>query len=317
MKGIPASRYQQIVAASGALLVLIILTGSAVRLTQSGLGCTDWPKCTQETLVPEWGFHPWIEFGNRLLTGVIGFAVMAAALGSYLRTPRRADLRPWAWGLVAGVLAQAILGGITVHVQLHPIFVSFHYLLSIVLVWNVTVLWKMGASGPQKPQLQVPERTRTLSRACLALATLVLVVGTLVTGTGPNSGDDEAVRLSFDLRQIAQAHSLTAWVFVASVLGLAWDIHRSDQIEPVVRQVLRRHLQRVLLVTVLQGGIGYAQYLLGVPALLVELHVAGSVASWALMLWLHLDLVERGEERVEQTGSNSAHIADGHGRISP
>lgn len=297
MNEVSAQRYQRIIAIAGGLLTLIVLTGAAVRLTQSGLGCEDWPKCSEEAFVPEWAFHKWVEFGNRLLTGVIGFVVIAAALGAFRRIPRRPDLFPWAWGLVVGVLAQAVLGGITVRVDLHPMFVGGHYLLSIVLLWNVIVLWVKALHEPNaRPTTNVPASVLFLSRAVLALATLVLIVGTLVTGTGPNGGDEKAVRLAFDLQTIARVHSATAWVLVAGIVALALQVVRLPQTSTKAG-VLLGQLQRFLVITVLQGALGYLQYALGVPAPLVELHVAGSLAVWCMALWFHLSLFDRTPEQ--------------------
>lgn len=294
VRPISARRYQRIVGISFVLLVLIILTGAAVRLTQSGLGCDNWPKCTESSLTPEWALHGWIEFGNRLLTIVIGFAVIGAALGAYRRVPTRPDLRPYALGLVAGVGIQGVLGGITVRVDLHPLFVGLHYLLSIVLLWNAILLWQKARTGPGKPTPLVDKQVLNLSRATLAMATLVLVVGTLVTGTGPNSGDAEAERLSFSLRSISRVHSLTAWALVALVAALAWRLRtgvrpRSDAVS----------LEWLMAACIAQGGLGYWQYFAGVPPLLVEVHVAGSVVVWCLTLLIHLSLFAWPEETAE------------------
>ncbi len=291
VKTISASRYQQIIAATGVVLVLIIPTGAAVRLTQSGLGCENWPKCTEEAFVPEWGFHAWIEFGNRLISGVIGVIVLAAAFGAYRRVPKRPDLIPWAWGLVVGVIAQVVLGGVTVWVDLHPIFVGAHFLLSIVLIWNALVLWMKGRTDLEPIQETTgvsgtnnQTMVLNLSRAVMFVSTLVLVIGTLVTGTAPNSGDSQAIRLTFDLRLIAQIHSATAWIMVAFIVALGVKLAKSKHMKLV---------QLLLAFSVLQGGIGYLQYWLGVPPLLVELHVTGSLAVWCTALWLHLTIVEQ------------------------
>ncbi len=287
MKRISATRYQQVVTLAGAFLVLIVLSGAAVRLTQSGLGCDDWPKCTKESLVPEWAFHEWVEFGNRLISGVIGVIVIAAALGAYFRVPRRVDLYPWAWGLVAGVIGQILLGGATVLVGLHPIFVSLHFLLSIVLLWNVIILWVKAKHQPQpKPVATHPKQVISLSRVLVGSATLVLILGTLVTGTGPNSGDASAPRFSFDLQFIARVHSASAWILVGLIVALSLQFRRTSN----------KLIQTLLALTLAQGAIGYIQYALGVPAGLVELHVAGSLAVWCVALWFHLSLFQRVRE---------------------
>lgn len=299
VRPISATRYQRIAALAGALLVLIILTGAAVRLTQSGLGCDNWPKCTQESLTPEWAFHGWIEFGNRLLTIVIGFVVMAAALGSYLRVPKRPDLRPYAWGLVAGVIAQGVWGGMTVRVDLHPVFVSFHFLGSIVLLWVAIMLWTKGRSGAGTPTSRVSTTTELTSKAVVMTATGVLIVGTLVTGTGPNGGDASATRLDFDLRTIAQIHSLSAWLMVGLVVLLAWRIRAEVSHAQGIRNI-----EYLLLACIAQGGLGYWQYFAGVPPLLVEVHVAGSVLVWCLALLHHLSLFDWPTEQLAEERSS-------------
>lgn len=124
MSPITKDRYQRIVAVAAALLTLIVVTGAAVRLTDSGLGCTNWPKCSEDRLVPELAYHDWVEFGNRLLTGVVSVAVIAAVLGAVRRVPKRPDLVGLAWGLVAGVAAQAVWGGVLVLADLHPALVA-------------------------------------------------------------------------------------------------------------------------------------------------------------------------------------------------
>lgn len=304
MKAISAHKHQQIVGAAAFLLVLIILTGAAVRLTQSGLGCEDWPTCSDGDFVPEFAFHSWIEFGNRLLTGVIGVVVIAAALATFWRTPRRKDLDRWALGLVLGVGAQGVLGGLTVKVDLHPIFVSLHFLLSIVLLWNVVVLWLKCRTAPATGRARPRHNKRLigLSRAMLLVATLVLAVGTLVTGTGPNSGDESAVRLSFSLQTIARVHSGTAWALVVLIVWLAMRTMRQTTHGGSLDRADMRRLQGLLFATVAQGAVGYVQYALGVPGWIVEIHIAGAICVWTAALWFHLLLFERVPESRASTG---------------
>jgi cytochrome c oxidase assembly protein subunit 15 len=275
-----------VVAVAGASLAGIVLTGGAVRLTQAGLGCENWPACTDERLVPEWSFHPWMEFGNRLLSGVVSAAVAAAVLTAYRRRPRRADLIWWSWGLVAGVLAQIVIGGVTVLADLHPALVGLHYAASIVLLWNVVVLWVRAGSGGTEATAPVDTGDLWISRLMVALAIAVLTVGTLVTGTGPNSGDARAERLQLDLTTITRVHSTLVWVLLATVVVLVIRLRR-DHPAPA-------RLGRWLIATmVAQGAVGYLQFALGVPPLPVAFHMAGSVAVWVLVLLVHLSLWAR------------------------
>ncbi len=289
--------------AAGVSLAVIVLTGAAVRLTEAGLGCENWPACSDERFVPEWEFHPWIEFGNRLISGVVAAAVAIAVLTAYRRTPRRQDLINWAWGLVAGVAAQIVLGGITVRVDLHPAMVGAHFLLSMVLLWNAVVLWvRAGASGPESTPRSDEWRLGSLppitlvnhGRAFVGLATAVLVTGTLVTGTGPNSGDSRAERLNFDLSSIARVHSVTVWCFLAVLLLLALRLRSplgNDQ------ATAARSLSTVMLaLTVAQGGVGYLQFATGVPPTLVAVHIFGAVIIWCGAILTYLRLFDRPDD---------------------
>jgi heme a synthase len=275
-------RYRAVVAVALVALGVIVVTGAAVRLTESGLGCTDWPTCEQGRLAPEWGFHGWIEFGNRLFTGVVSASVAAAVLAARWRVPRRRDLELLAWGLVAGVAAQVVLGGVTVLVGLHPVAVIGHFLLSMVLVANAVVL--LDRAGSDRPTTG----GRALgphSWVVLALAALVLVAGTVVTGTGPHGGDRQAERLALDLSWVARIHASLVWVFVATLAVLAVRVARTGD------GVVLARARTVLVVAVLQGALGYLQYALHVPAGLVVLHVLGSVLVWSAALWLHLGVL--------------------------
>lgn len=286
--GVSPSGYRKVVVAAGALLTLIIFTGALVRLTESGLGCEDWPTCSEEKIAPEWGFHAWIEFGNRLLSGVVGLGVIAAVLTAYRRNPRRDDLVRWAWFLVAGVAAQVILGGVTVRLDLHPLLVSSHFLLSMVLLWNAMVLLAKARGGAGRPTSVLPAALHRHSLAAVISATVLLVTGTVVTGTGPNSGDFRADRLNFALSDVARVHGLAAWITLALLVTLAIRMSRAG-FAPTA-------LQTPILVAILQGALGYTQYELGVPPTLVMLHVIGAVVFFLVMLRMHLGWFERPAE---------------------
>jgi cytochrome c oxidase assembly protein subunit 15 len=292
------SRYRTVVVVAGFLLAGIIMTGAAVRLTGSGLGCENWPTCSDNRIVPAAGFHPWIEFGNRLLSGAVAAGVGAAVLSAYRRAPRRPDLIRWAWGLVAGVFAQILLGGATVLVDLHPLFVSGHFLLSIVLLWNAMILLDKarrpdvigptGVATSPTPVPRVDHGTVVLGRAAVGWSIVVLLIGTLVTGTGPHSGDPAVPRLGFDLGAIVRVHSAAAWICVALCVGLVIRLRRAG------RPDLDRLATATLAALMIQGAIGYVQYFTGVPALLVELHVLGSIVVFCTLLWTHLSLFSTG-----------------------
>lgn len=261
-------------------LVFIILTGAAVRLTGSGLGCSDWPNCEEGQFVAEGELHAWVEFGNRLITGLVSIAVILAVLGSFARVPRRRDLTWWSLGLVGGVLAQIVLGAIVVKTELVPAAVSAHFLVSMVLVWNAVVLHQRAGRAPGRRPPVAPGGLRLLASGLVVLATVVLFVGTLVTGSGPHSGDPgEIERLTFEIREIARVHGILAVsLLVLSVLALLL-LYRSGA--PATARRRGSLLTAALLV---QAAIGYAQYLTGVPVWLVEAHVLGSVVVWVAVL---------------------------------
>jgi cytochrome c oxidase assembly protein subunit 15 len=283
--------YQRITLLALIALTFIIVTGAAVRLTGSGLGCSDWPTCEENQLVAPLEYHAMIEFVNRTITGLVSLAVMLAVLGSLVRVPKRRDLTWWSLGLVAGVIAQIVLGGLTVLFELKPAFVIGHFLLSIVLVWNAVVLHERAGHDGSKGLPLVPARIRTLGRALVAAAAVVLFTGTIVTGTGPHGGDQDVERLPYDIGEVARIHSIAAWIFLALVVWTLVELRRSGS--PI--EVARRARMLVGIV-VLQGTIGYIQYFTGVPPWLVTLHVLGSVLVWIAALRFDLGLVARPVE---------------------
>lgn len=287
-------QYRRFAALVTVLLGLIVLTGAAVRLTQAGLGCSDWPNCHEGQLLPEEeDLLGLIEYGNRLLSGIVGLACLGALILARRLRPRRPDLVRWAWGLIAGSVAQILLGAAVVRLELDPIAVAGHFILSIVMLWNGLVLWTKAGSDPRSASPRFEPSTIAHGRVVLALAALVLVVGTLVTGTGPNSGDTRAERLGFEFATIARTHSVLVWLFVAALVWLALRLARTPvagnrpDLDPV-------RLSRWLITAALaQGAIGYWQYLTGVPPLLVEFHILGSVVVWSLAVLLYLNLFHR------------------------
>jgi cytochrome c oxidase assembly protein subunit 15 len=272
----------------GALIALssIIVTGASVRLTNSGLGCDDWPNCNSERLIDMSSTHAAIEQVNRLLTGVVVVAVAAAVLGSHRQRPRRRDLIWWSWSLVVGVFANAFLGAVTVWVDLHPYAVQGHLLLSLMLVGaGITLVRRAGEPA------DVPRRTLVTHRAralvwLVALGTSVAVVtGTVVTGAGPHAGDEDAVRLDVAIPTVARIHGVSVIATIGAALALAWVIRRDRR----DTDALRGSLSRWMFLAVLQAVVGYVQYLTGVPAILVGAHVAGATAVALAATLLVLD----------------------------
>ena len=272
-------------------LYAIIITGSLVRLTGSGLGCADWPQCSTTKFVDVSTGHAAIEQINRLFTGFVSAAVIAAVLGSIFVIPRRKSLIWLSSGLVAGVLAQVILGAVVVLTGLNPWSNMAHFLVSLALV--TTAVFLVEHAGARNVVDDVASKAQTMSTGritrrfadlILGLCGLAIVFGTLVTGAGPHAGDENAIRLAFDLRSITRIHSASVLLCVASTLFFVIQIRR----ETSEWMRLKAKLEIFLFVAVAQGGVGYLQYFSGVPAQLVAVHVALAVAVWisVLRLWI-------------------------------
>ena len=267
----------------------IVVTGGAVRLTGSGLGCPTWPRCTEDSLVatPELAIYGAIEFGNRTLTGVLGIIALALLLVVF-RSPRR-DLRPLAVLSFLGIAAQALLGGITVLTHLNPWIVAAHFLVSMVLIAVATTLWlRSREPGVGRPLLRRP--LVHLVHGIAAVTAAVLVLGTLVTGSGPHSGDlDEengvttVGRMGFDPEGISQVHADVVFLLVGLSVALLAALYATDAPDR-----LRRAARDLLLVQLAQGLVGFVQYFTGLPIVLVLLHMLGAAliaAYTARLVW--------------------------------
>jgi cytochrome c oxidase assembly protein subunit 15 len=270
--------------ASGFLLfaqAAIVVTGGAVRLTGSGLGCPTWPECTPGSYTPkpyqvEEQVKVWIEFGNRLLTFVLVLAAITV-LVSVLAAGRK-DLRGLALGQVLGILGQGILGGITVLTGLHPATVAAHFLLSIVLIAGATSLRAQRFTSLEKQE--AAPLVKKIATAHLAVSFLVLFLGTLVTGSGPHAGDATAERFPFDLRTMAWIHADSVIALFGITFGL-FVVHG-------VSAHTKKRLKIFVAIALSQGLIGYVQWYLDLPELMVGLHLVGSTLVWiaAWRVWL-------------------------------
>ncbi len=261
---------------------LIVVTGGAVRLTGSGLGCPTWPRCTDASFVatPELAGHGAIEFGNRLLTFALA-AVAIATVVAVWRSPRR-DLRPLAVLTFLGIPAQALLGGVTVLTGLNPWTVAAHFLLSMVLVALATVLWlRSREPGVGRPLVRRP--LALLTAGIAAVTAVVLVLGTVVTGSGPHSGDPEAGRTGFDPELVSQLHADVVFLLLGLTVALLVALAATDAPDR-----LRRAARDLLLVQLAQGLVGYVQYFTDLPIALVLVHMLGAVlitAFTARLVW--------------------------------
>lgn len=286
------STYRRITLLALLALCGIVLTGAAVRLTCSGLGCSDWPTCEEDRLVAPLEYHALVEFVNRTITGVVSIAVALAVLGSLRRTPRRRDLTWLSLGLVAGVLAQIVVGGVAVLTELRPEWVITHFLLSSLLVWDATVLHHRAGrpddergGPPAGSSARAPDVLRRLATAVPIVAIVVIAAGTVVTGTGPHGGDPEVERLAFSIREVVRVHAAAGLVLLGLVGALVAAIVRRRGGPRPAAQVPPGLLVKVeVLVGLLlaQVGVGYLQYFNGVPPLWVALHVALATAIWVV-----------------------------------
>ena len=267
----------------------IVLTGATVRITGSGLGCPTWPECTYGSYTPvagqaEGAFHAWIEFGNRLLTFLLLFAAVAVVIYAIKKTRR--DLLWRALLQVLGIFGQGIIGGITVLTDLNPLAVASHFILSIFLIAGAVSIVARGRS-PLVSIRPTETKVKILAHAQVLLTFIVIVIGTLVTGSGPHAGDLDAPRLKLDERAITWLHADA----VIALLGVSLALLVLSEISPETK----RRVKIFFAVTLAQGLVGYAQYVLGLPELLVIVHVLGStlvwIASWRI--WLSITTAER------------------------
>ncbi len=278
-------------------LVIIIVSGAAVRLTGSGLGCPDWPTCANDRVVAPVRYHAMVEFVNRIFTGIVSVAVILAALGSLARRPRRRDLTYLSLGLVAGVFAQVLLGGLTVRSKLTPPVVMAHFLLSMVLVANAVVLHRRAGRDDGEVVQSTRSWLRSATHVLVSVAAVVIVTGTVVTGAGPHGGDENVRRLGFAVPTVARIHGVSELVLLTLTLALVWRARRIQAPPAVIAA-----LNTLVLVEVAQGFIGYMQYLLGVPELLVGVHVLGAVLVWVSVLEVALATSSPVINRPQATG---------------
>ena len=266
---------------------LISVTGSVVRVTGSGLGCPTWPQCFPGSMVPiehpeVAALHQVIEFGNRTLTGLVGFVALACLLAAWRVRPRRPRLIKLALIMPVGVVAQAVIGGITVLVDLSWWSVSIHFMASAVLIWLAAYLFKAAGEGDEPATPVLPGRMRGLLVALTVITAAMLFAGTMVTAAGPHAGDAETPRLVLPVVTLVQVHGLLvmAYVCVLTVFGVWLRSARPT------KGVLRCYIAACVLVLA-QGAVGSAQYYLGVPEAMVVLHVLGATLVIAItaLLW--------------------------------
>ena len=270
----------------------IVVTGGAVRLTSSGLGCPTWPECVPGSYTPvpnqaEGQFHAWIEFGNRLLTFILVLSALITLI-AVLKSGRR-DLRILAVGQFLGIFAQGVLGGVTVLTNLNPFAVASHYLLSTILIAASVSLYTRRHIPCIKKSSH--RQSDLFSRWHVVVAFIVVVLGTILTGAGPHAGDVDAPRMDLRIQTAALMHGLAViLLLLITVLFFCADETGRETKELLIK---------FFLISIGQGGIGFIQYLQGVPELLVAIHLVGAVLVWigAWRIWLSVQRQEMDTAR--------------------
>jgi cytochrome c oxidase assembly protein subunit 15 len=268
--------------------VTIVITGGAVRLTGSGLGCPDWPTCTSDSVLPAPGgevavWHQAIEFGNRILAFVVLSVTAAAFVAVWRQRPRRDEVVRPAALLVVGVVTQGVLGGITVLTALHPLIVAAHFLLSIAAITAAVVFHDRVRRPGSAARLVIRRELRYAERVLLVVLAGVLALGTLVTASGPHAGDANTPRLGIDPETISRFHADAVFLVLGLVIALWFGLRATD-----APPAPRRAATTLLGVVLVQGTIGYVQYFTGLPEIIVGAHLLGACLAWitALHLWL-------------------------------
>lgn len=276
--------FRRLAIAAAMALAAIVVTGGAVRLTSSGLGCPDWPRCTSSSVVAPASYHALVEFINRVISGSVGVGVTLVAIASILRAPRRADLIWLSWSLVAGVAAQAVVGGLSVIYHLSPPWVIAHFLISMVILYAALHLVHRADPAWQPTEPTARRELILLVRLLVGVATAVLIFGTVTTGTGPHAGSGAHIkRLDLPLERVTQLHADSALLLTGLVIATLFAVRLT-----ATTALVRRRATVLAGAIVLQVAIGYTQYFLNLPSGVVELHIAGATALWCATVWLQL-----------------------------
>ncbi|HSS67794.1 MAG TPA: COX15/CtaA family protein [Nocardioidaceae bacterium] len=279
--------------------IVIVLTGGAVRLTGSGLGCPKWPKCTDSSLVVhgDMGVHGFIEFGNRMLTFVLAAVAILTWVAVMRYQPARRSLRRIATALALGIPLQAVLGGLTVLTDLNPWLVAGHLLLSLAMVGLSVVFLRRIVETDRPPTPTVPLAVQWLARATFATAWLVLYAGTVVTGSGPHAGDEQSARNGLSPSGVSQLHADLVFLLVGLTVGIFFAFKAVGAPERA-----QRAATWLLTVEIAQGAVGFTQYFTDLPVGLVEVHLLGAALVSATATWVVLGVRDRGIARDLPTG---------------
>ncbi len=275
--------YANLIAQSG-----IIVTGAIVRLTGSGLGCPTWPQCAPGSFTPTpsqaEGFHKWIEFGNRLLTFVLAAIAIAVLIYGVRKFRNNTKLLLLSAAPIIGTIFQAVLGGITVLTSLNPFTVMAHFLVSILLVaLSVILIWKSEHPTNTQKIKSLPDSANNLIQSALGVGLIVIILGTITTGSGPHAGDEISARFNLDVRSMAWLHADAVWLFIGLLVGSLVMIRVLK-----IRSELSKNLYLVTLIAGLQALVGYSQWFTGLPWALVAVHVGLAVLLWIFLVRMSL-----------------------------
>jgi len=292
----PSVALQRAVAIAALVMqATIAVTGSVVRVTGSGLGCPSWPGCFEDSWVPDpraevaW-LHQWVEYGNRLMTGLVGFVALACLVVMLLAEPRRRRVVALAAAMPAGVVVQALVGGLTVYLGLAWWSVSVHLLLSMLLVWLAVLLVRAVSEGDEPAEPTIGQLPRLLLLVAVGLLPVLLLAGTLVTAAGPHAGDADTPRLDANIEMLAKIHAGLLYAFLTTLVAFGVALRGTGCRH---RQVWRRYRIAVAVVAA-QGTLGLIQYWTGVPEVLVSLHVLGAASVVVAVASLWVSTRERG-----------------------
>ena len=278
---------------------LLVVTGGAVRLTGSGLGCADWPTCSAGHLIASDSFHPLVEFSNRLVTVAVSIVTIVLFLASFYRKPRSKKLILLSSVVLLGLFGQVVLGGIVVLTKLNPYFVALHFLLTIAILVDALILFHLSRVEEGLKTPRVPSEVINVSRLLIVVLTAVTAAGTMVTGSGPHAGGKGAKRVPVSFRDMAELHADLV-LFLLGLTLATWFLVKQARVE---RDIQKRSMWLVE-VMASQGVIGYSQYFLHDQAALVEIHMAGAASIWISLIWFYINLY-----RFSQAGSETEAIA--------
>jgi cytochrome c oxidase assembly protein subunit 15 len=283
--------------------IALVVTGAAVRLTSSGLGCPTWPRCTDDSYVttPEMGVYGVIEFGNRMLGIALGLIALATFVAALLLKPRRRSLIWLSLAAGLGIPGQGVIGGITVLTDLNPWVVGLHFLLSMALIAVTFALCKRTREGDRPRRSLVPAPIPALARLTAVVSAAVIVLGVIVTGSGPHAGDADARRNGLDPATISQAHADVVFLLIGLSVGLWFALRAVKAPRPAIRAA-----GTLVAIELGQGLIGFVQYFTNLPVILVGAHVLGACLVWVGTLSVLWSLRERPFHRTPAAPADPA-----------